>query len=276
VSPLWPDQLGIALFPERLVLARASGGFRRRLLHKEVVAFAPSEPGTPAWHAPVDALAVKVAAGELAKADVTLVLSNRFVHYSVVPWSDTLGSKEEELAFARHCFARVHGSDADDWEIKLSSAQPQQSRLACAVERTLLDALNTHMSPLAGRYRSLQPHLMASFNRWRAKLGAKPGWFVVAEPGLLSVALLYGGQWHSVRALKVGPDWPQELSGILSREECLVDGAAQSDEVLLFAPDAAQPLMLDAGKWRINALLPTLLPGMAAGVDAPYSIALGA
>jgi hypothetical protein len=117
---------------------------------------------------------------------------------------------------------------------------------------------------------------MASFNRWRALLGGRPGWFVVAEPGLLSVALLGGGQWHSVRTLKVGADWTQELPGVLSREECLVDGPTQSDEVLLFAPDAAQPLMLETGKWRIKTLLPTLLPGMAAGADAPFSIALGA
>ena len=275
MSPLWPDQLGIALYPERMVLARASGGFRRRLVHKEIVAFAPSEPGMPPWQPAVNALAIKVAAGALAKADVTLVLSNRFVHYAVVPWSETITSKEEDLAFARHCFARVYGSDADDWEIKLSSAPPRKPRVACAVEPSLIEALSTCMSPLAGRYRSLQPYLMASFNRWRTRLGGRPGWFVVAEPGLLSVALLRDGQWHSVRTLKVGPDWPQELRGVLSREECLVDDPTQCDEVLLFAPDAAQTLMLDAGKWRISRLLPTLLPGMAADVDAPFSIALG-
>lgn len=276
MSLLSPDRLGIALFPERLVLARSSGGFRRRLAHKETVAFAPAESGVPLWQPAVDALAAKVTAGALAKADVTLILSNRFVHYAVVPWSDGLGSNEEELAFARHCFARVHGSEADDWEIKLSSARPGKPRLACAVEQRLIEALRTCMSPLASRYRSLQPHLMASFNRWRARLGERPAWFVVAEPGLLSVALVGDGQWHSVRTLKVGPDWPQELPGVLSREECLVDGPAQCDEVLLFAPDAVQPLMLEAGKWRIKELLPTLLPGMAAGVDTPFSIALGA
>jgi hypothetical protein len=276
VSRLWADHLGIALFPERLVIARTSGGFRRRLVHKEIVTFAPSEPDMPLWQPAVHALAAKVTAGALANADVTLVLSNRFVHYTVVPWSDSLGSKEEELAFARHCFARVHGSAADDWEIKLETVKPGEPRLACAIEQPLIEALNTRMSPLASRYRSLQPHLMASFNRWRGLLGGRPGWFVVAEPGLLSVALLGGGQWHSVRTLKVGADWAQELTGVLSREECLIDGPTQSDEVLLFAPDAAQPLMLETGKWRIKTLLPTLLPGMSAGADAPFSIALGA
>lgn len=276
MSPLWPDQLGVALFPERLVLARASGSFRRRLVHKEIVAFAPSESGMPPWQPAVDALAAKVAAGALAKADVTLILSSRFVHYAVVPWSDTLGSKEEELAFARHCFARVHGSEADGWEIKLSSTKPHKPGLACAVEQSLIEALSTRMSSLASRYRSLQPHLMASFNRWRARLGERPTWLVVAEPGLLCLALLQDGCWQSVRTVKVGADWIRELPGVLAREECLVDSPMQCNEVLLFAPDAAQPLMLEAGKWRINMLLPTLLPKMAAGVDAPFSIALGA
>jgi hypothetical protein len=259
-----------------MVLARASGGFRRRLVHKEIVAFAPSEPGVRLWQPALDALAAKVAAGALAKADVTLVLSSRFVQYAVIPWSDSLGSSEEELAFARHCFARVHGAEADDWEIKLGCATPGKPRLACAVEQPLLEALNACMEPLAGSYRSLQPHLMASFNRWRTRLGSRPAWLVVAEPGLLCLALLQDGCWQNVRTIKVGADWIGELPGVLAREECLADSATQCDEVLLFAPDAAQPLMLEAGKWRIKTLLPTLLSGMVAGVDAPYSIALGA
>jgi hypothetical protein len=259
-----------------MVLARASGGFRRRLVHKEIVAFAPSEPGMRLWQPALDALAAKVAAGALAKADVTLVLSSRFVQYAVIPWSDSLGSTEEELAFARHCFARVHGAEADDWEIKLGCATPGKPRLACAVEQPLIEALNACMEPLAGSYRSLQPHLMASFNRWRTRLGRRPAWLVVAEPGLLCLALLQDGCWQNVRTIKVGADWIGELPGVLAREECLADSATQCDEVLLFAPDAAQPLMLEAGKWRIKTLLPTLLSGMVAGVDAPYSIALGA
>lgn len=276
MSRLWPDQLGIALFPERIVLARAGGVLRRRLAHKEIVAFAAAGDGAARWQPAVDALAAKVAAGELAHANLTLVLSNHFVHYAMVPWSESLRSEEEELAFARHCFARVHGAEADAWEIRLGSAKPRKPRLACAVEQPLIEALRICMRPLAGRYRSLQPHLMASFNRWPARLGERAAWLVVAEPGLLCLSLLQDGCWQSVRTVTVGADWIDELPGVLAREECLVDSQTPCDEVLLFAPDAAQPLMLQAGKWRINKLLPTLLPGMPAGVDAPFSIALGA
>ena len=275
MSLLWPDQLGVALYPDRLLLARAGGGLRRRLAHKQIIEFAPGDGEAAAWQPAVDALAAQVAAGALAGAAVTLVLSNRFVHYAPVPFSAALGSPEEELAFVRHCFARVHGSEADDWAIRLSQTGPRKTRLACGVEQALVDALAKVMTPLGRRYRSLQPHLMASFNRWRGRLAGRPGWFVVAEPGLLSIALLHDGHWHSVRTMKVGADWAQQLPGVLSREELLIGSETQCEEVSLFAPDAAQPLMLDPGKWRINTLLPTLLPGMAAGVDAPFSVALG-
>lgn len=269
------DQVGVALYPDRLLLARTSGRLRRSLKHKEIIAVASADADAPLWQPAVDALAGQVAAGSMAGAAVTLVLSNRFVNYALVPYSEALGSAEEELAFVRHCFTRVHGSQVDQWAFRLSQASPGKARLACGVEQTLVDELTKVMTPLGSRYRSLQPNLMASFNRWRSRLSRNPVWFVVAEPGLLTLAMLCDGQWQSVRTLKVGPDWLQELPGVLSREECLIDSHTQCDEVLLFAPDAGQPLMLEAGKWRINKLLPTLLPGMAAGVDAPFSIALG-
>lgn len=275
MSRLWPDQLGVALYPERLLLARCGGRLRPRLEHKQTIALAPPDAGAPPWQPAVDALAAQVAAGAMAGAAVTLVLSNRFVHYVVVPYSDALGGAEEQLAFVRHCFSRVHGSQADGWAIRVSEAGAREARLACGIEQALVDALAAAMAPLGSRYRSLQPHLMASFNRWRSKLAGRAGWFVVAEPGLLSIALLGDGQWQSVRTLKVGPDWLKELPGVLNREEFMVGSHTQCDEVLLFAPDASQPMLLEAGKWRIKALRPALLPGMDDGFDAPFSVALG-
>ncbi|MDO8439157.1 MAG: hypothetical protein Q7S67_02835, partial [Telluria sp.] len=195
MSLLWPDQLGIALYPDRLLLARASGGLRRRLARKQIIEFAAADAGAPLWQRATEALAAQVAAGALAGAAVTLVLSNRFVQYVPIPFSDALGSAEEELAFVRHCFARVHGSQAAAWAIRLSQASAGKSRLACGMEQALVDTLAKIMAPLGRQYRSLQPHLMASFNRWRSRLAGRPGWFVVAEPGLLSIALLGDGQW---------------------------------------------------------------------------------
>jgi len=276
VSLLSPDQLGIALFPQRLVLVRSSGGLRRRLVHKESLAFAPAETGVPAWQAATDALAEKVSPAALPRAHVKLILSNHFVHYLVIPWRDGLSNQEEHWAYARHCFERVHGGGAAQWKLRLCSDTPGEPRLACAVEPALIEALRTHLGPLGRRYRSLQPHLMASFNSCRAHIGKGPTWLVVAEPGLLCLALLQDGCWHSVNRVKVGADWINELPRLLEREACLLDCATPCLDVVLIAPDATRPLVLPAGKWRFTTPSPALLPGMNSGVDAPFSIALAA
>jgi hypothetical protein len=275
-SPGLRDELGVALFPDRLIIARVGGGWSRRIKHKEIISLAPAAPDAPKWQPALAALAGKVQAGALAGADVTLVLSSHFVHYVLVPWSELLSSDEEQLAFARSRFVRVHGNAANGWSLRLSQAEPRQPRLACGTEEALIDALNELMSPIGNRYLSLQPHLMASFNRWRDRLSARAGWFVVAEPGLLCLALLQDEQWQSVRTIKVGADWSTELPGVLAREQCLADSQTDCDQVLVFAPDFPEAVVPEAGNWNIENLQPTLLPGMVAGVDAPFSIAVGA
>jgi hypothetical protein len=45
------------------------------------------------------------------------------------------------------------------------------------------------------------------------------------------------------------------LPGVLRREVCLIDTPSQCVEVLLFAPDAAKPLMSDAGSMSITSAL---------------------
>ena len=276
MSHLSPDQLGIALFPQRLLLVRSSGGLRRRLVHKEALAFAPAQAGVPAWQAATDALAQIISTTALPRAQVKLILSNHFVHYLVIPWRDGLSNQEEEWAYARHCFERVHGSDAAHWKLRLCSDTPGEPRLACAVEPALIEALRAHLGPLGRRYRSLQPHLMASFNSCRAQIGKGPTWLVVAEPGLLCLALLQDGRWHSINRVKVGPDWLNELPRLLEREEYLLEGARPCLDVVLIAPDAMQALALPAGKWRFKTPMPALLAGMSVGIDAPFSIALAA
>jgi hypothetical protein len=272
---LWPDQLGVALFADRLLMARASRGWKRRLKDKETVVLEPAQPNMPSWQPAIDALGGKIAAGALKGAQISVVLSNCFVHYAIVPWSDALGS-EEELALARHCFVRVYGAEAESWVIKLSARHSGKARVACATDAALIDALNRIMAPLGERYGSLQPHLMASFNRWSAQFGEKACWFVAAEPGLLCLALLGDGQWQSVRTVKVGANWMKGLPDMLNRETCLVETTTECKDVSIVCADGADTAGLNAGSWRIRQLMPALLPGMAAGSDAAYSIALGA
>lgn len=267
------DALGVALFPDRIVMARV-GGWRRRLKHRELVEFEPAASGAPAWQAALEALARIAAQGALADANVTLVLSSHFVQYTLVPWNDLIRREADQLAYARQRFVDVHGRTAESWALRLSQADPRCPRLACGVAQGLLDALGAVLAPIGRRYRSLQPHLMTSFNRWRARLGARPGWFVVAEPGLACVALLGNGGWQSVRALRVGAGWPEQLPEILAREHFLIDAQAPCRRVSVFAPELPDLAAPQGEEWEVEHLRPALLPGMSAAADAPFAIAV--
>lgn len=273
--PWTRDALGVALFPDRVMIARVSGSWRRKLRHKEIVEIPPAAPGSASWQAMIEALAGKVRSGAFEGGNVTLVLSSEFVQYTVVPWSDLLKTEDEQLEYARQRFVRVYGKSAESWSIKVSPAKAGKARLACGMPRTLVEALQAAMSPLGGRFRSLQPYLMTSFNRWRSRLRAQPTWFVVAEPGLLCIALLQDGQWQSVRKLKIDADWPSELPAVLAREECLIDCQTDCDRVLVFAPELPTTVNFENGSWRVENLLPVLPARMDPAVDGSFAIAVG-
>jgi hypothetical protein len=246
----------VGLHPERLVLERSGRALARRPKTREVLPVAAGEASVPRWRAAVDRLA-SLGPGALANGDVTVVLSGLFVRSTLVPWSDALTSEEELQAFARHCFARIYGAQGEGWVVTLSDSGAGEHRVACAVERSLVEALAAVVTGAQGRLRSVQPHPMASFNRCRPALGAADAWFVDVEPGLASIALLQEQQWQSLRTVKVGPAWRHDLPGLLSREACLVECATQCTRVAVFAEDDDDTAPVQAGGWTI-APLPAL------------------
>lgn len=271
-----PDEIGVALFPERVLITRVGGVWTRRVRHQEVVELAPAAAGSTAWQSAVEALARKVMEGALAGANVTLVLSSHFVQYVLVPGGTLLHGEEEQRAFVRERLRSVLGAAVEGWALRLSETGSRRSRLACAVPQTLVEALTEVMAPLGRRFRSLQPHLMASFNRWRTRFGTQPCWFVAAEPGLACLALLDAGEWRSVRAVKVGSDWPQALAGALARERFLADAYAECSDVWVFATGLPAPVAPLGGGWRIEHLQVAPLPGTQGAGDAPFALAVGA
>jgi hypothetical protein len=219
VSLSWRNRVELGVYPDRLVLARAKGA--------QSFAVGPAEPGAARWRPALDTLAALEA---LSKADVTVVLSSFFVRYTLVPVNQALANAAERLAFARHCLARIHGPAVEGWTVRLSG------EVACGVEGGLVEGLRAALAARGNRLRSLQPRLMASFNRYRRKLGERPAWFVDVEPGLACLALLQDERWHSLRPVKLGPLWEKELPGLLAREACLVDSPADCQPVIHAAP----------------------------------------
>lgn len=266
--PLWRDHLHIALCPDRLVLLRIQRGLRPHLGAKRVM----SCDGEQGWECALAALAAETAKPEWQNADVTVVLSNHFVRYQRVPWSDQLSSDEERAALVRHCYSEIYGSAAAGWELRWSEEPPGAPWLASAVEASLLERLREILTHAGLRLHSVQPYLMAAFNRWRKEFKGAQQWFVLGEPGWLCVAQIEGGTWRSIRSHRIEGAWQDAAPLILEREMLLADDALPQ-EILLQAPEGLGNI---GGVARqIRQLQPGPLPGLAAADEKHYAMVLG-
>ena len=202
---------------------------------------------------------------------VTVILSNHFVHYVLVPWSDKLHSEKEELAYARHCMTEVYGDAAEAWDVRLSPDKAGAPALASAVDRKFLEELRSLLERAEVSIKSIQPHLMTAHNTCHASLKGRSAWLALLEPGNLCLAMLQHGQWAWMRKMRIGQGWQEELLRILEREECMAGADAAANDVLLWAPHlhesnmADQRQIQDGRKWQFQHLRAS--PKYGFGVD---------
>jgi hypothetical protein len=227
VSPLSSERCVVTLSPTQVCVGEKN------------IACDPSFGAEP-WQG---ALAALKEAG-LGKAKVTVVLSNHFVRYALVPWSSALGGPAEEDAYVRHHFVKIYGERAKAWTLRASPAPGTAPRLASAIDSALLKELQDVFAKLPGtRLASVQPQLMAGFNRLRKAIPAGGAWLVLAEPERACVALHDASGWRAVHNGK------EPWLALLERERHRIDGPLPS---LVLLSGAAAPS--NSGEWQFREL----------------------
>jgi hypothetical protein len=284
VLPSWRDEVRIALQPDRVALARVSRRWRPQVSAKHVVqcsahGTAPgtpqgTPPGTPNWQPCLEALREALQQLFARDADAHLVISNHFVRYALVPWSEHLASDEEKRAWVRHHFAELYGEPEAAAEYRWSEEAPDAACVASALDAEFIGGIRAAFEPTSLRLRSVQPYLMAAFNRWQRRVEGDPVWIVLPETGRVCIASLANGRWRTIAARNIGADWQAELPLALKRELLLADGAAAPATVWAYAPEAPK---LDFPEWTgvpLEFLAPRAMPGFSPQADAEYAIAL--
>jgi len=167
VSLLWPERVTVVLRP---------------------VGAEQPEP----WSGALEDFTRKVAALK-KRATVSVVLSNHFVRYAVLPPQDGTATADEEIALARFHFTRIHGERVKGWEVRVSEA------LACAIDSALLEGIkNAFPRKGKAKLQSVQPFLMSAYNRSRARIPREGAWLLAAEAGRTCLARLASKGWASV------------------------------------------------------------------------------
>jgi len=216
VSHLWRDELRVGLCPDRLVMARRARGWRGQMSHL-------------VQH--VDADPVRELGALGGRAAIAIVLSNHFVRYAVLPWSSALKTEAEWAAYAQHAFISIYGSDAANWQISLDRRLFGKSRVASAIDATLLGSLQE----LPGVV-SVKPYLVSAFNARRRAFDGEPAWFVLQERGRVMLAFIADAEWKLVRTRQTHGDWRHALSDLIDRERELA-GADDCQRVFAYAED---------------------------------------
>lgn len=274
MSLLSRDRVAIAIYPERVVWLRSGKGRRADVIDKGIVPCVV-EAGA-AWRGALAVLPEALASAGAAKTRVSVLLSNRFVRYTITPNPDSADSREELDMMARHAFERTHGEAASGWDIRLSDAAPGRSALASAVDKELVKALRDSVSAAGASLSSIQPYLMAAFNRQTETLPEANGIFVLAEPERLCNVAWKSGGWCSVQQIHAHCSRPIDLYDMLDRMAMTQD-IDSNQPVRLCAPEFHGNFAAN-GRWKIEAATlawPAGLEPVADGAWAGAMLALG-
>jgi hypothetical protein len=199
------ERLRIGLAPQRVDVARLAWGPRRRVLG-ELHAQCVAKPGDAPWQAAIGALDALLAPLNLHGASATVVLSNHWVRYLVLPWQPELTSPAEVEQLARLRFTQTFGPAAQGWTVRTHDGGYGAAQLACAVDSALVDALRACLAARGLRLASLQPLLMAAVNEVRRELDGGHTALAILEPGRLCLGLMQQGRWLDVATRRADAD----------------------------------------------------------------------
>lgn len=221
------ERLELYLAPERVCVARSGFGRQRD------VTMLPVEPsGTRGWQGTIAVFREWLGARGSHKGAAAVVVSNRWVRYAVVPWSDHILGADEETALASACLDGLYGASDSAWDIKVASAPYGAPRLACAVDAALLSELRMVCARHALRLRLIQPHFVWAVNRLPgSRLRSHCALMVATEGAHAVIASMARGQWCSVRAMHL--PWPgiEAIQAVADREQ-LLQGLPENTPVL--------------------------------------------
>jgi hypothetical protein len=211
VSRLLGERFTAVVGPDRVVLARRGGWRRPPQLRAQV------ECAAPTAKAAIAAFAELLSAPDLGRGELTIVLSNHFVQYVLMPWRPEVGLPSELAAYAGILFDETFGNDVGGREILVGPERSGSARIAAGIESTLLHGLRNAVGASRLKLVSVQPYLSAAFDRVRRTVGSRDFMFVLAEPTRSCVMIATGGRWRSLRNTATGAK-PHELAHLIERE----------------------------------------------------------
>lgn len=272
MSRLWPERLHASLAPGSAALLTISSAWRRTVKARQVVQCAPL-PDQP-WQRELQALASLLAEYGRGKT-CSIVLSNHYVRYQLLPSADTSMSEAELKSLAKHFFMETYGEVSREWIIRISGwNRIPSSPMACAIDELLLSGLHEVCDKAGIRLVSVQPYLATGFYLADKRIRRQRACFAQVEAGRLVLATLEAGIWQGLRNIATGNQWIQDLEACMKRETLVAGWSDEPVAGYLHVPDlAGTHLPPEIGGHRWQRLTGPLISGYSPQNDKPFVLA---
>ncbi len=246
--PFLPPPLLVSCMADGVALAAGSFTARRAL------PTAAPAGAAPAWQAMLLALRELLDAGCGGARRARIVLSDRFVHYCLIPAAAGIARADEAAAYARHAFRGEYGAAVESWRVCVDS-DAAGTGIAVLIEGGLRDALTAACGQAGLRVDSIAPHFAAAQAALASRMPPGDAWFAVHEPGHLCAALHAGGTWQHWLSARLAPASALDGAALVAALEAQSIGMPAARAVralnLVAAPQSAAALQLPAG-WRMQ------------------------
>ncbi len=180
------------------------------------VTCAPDDPAQP-WTAACAALSELMSEQMRRGVRLSVILSDRFARYQMLPWQPGIASRAECRAFAMHSFQSVYGDAVKTWRVKIELVSPGRPSLACAVDSDLIEALRVVAAANSSRLVEVRPNFVRLFGQRRQALRGENLWFGAVESHHISLGVLAGGNWQAIRNEAAAAGWMAALPGLVRR-----------------------------------------------------------
>jgi len=251
------ERLHVELRPASVTLSRYAMFPRSRVTSTrsiEVTTAAGSSEHPPeAWRASLDTLASVLREQRGPVGRVEVVLSDHFVRYALIPWSENLVADSERLGFARLGFRNVYAHVSDGWDVCVDEQPAGQSSFAAAVDRPLIAALREVVSLAGGRLLAVKPALADCLNRHSRVLKEPEFCLAMSEPGRISLAFRSGAGWQAVRSRRIEGSVDEMLATLL-KQEGAAGSAPESGVLYLCAADIVDLPHFTVPGWKLVRL----------------------
>lgn len=146
-----------------------------------------------------------LAEGEYSHLATTVIVADDCARlFMVTPPRNTTRLQDCRAAVDMR-FRSLYGENSNDWQLS-ADWDVRTPFLACALPRTLLDAVQQAARKHHLTLIEIVPHFIAAWNHWSASLKAE-AWFAVNCGGTLTLAAIEDRRLHAIRSTP----WPNNI-----------------------------------------------------------------